>query len=127
MFLESAAVRPQFSARSEPLVGSDARLSWGSSRKTGLVVPIHPRQCQAVMQLGLGPRTVPSGVMPAGLVEQRDRPYQAGIEQAASQFAATHLAPKQVIESLLDVLIGNNAADDDIAVLVVEHTAQPPT
>ena len=58
-----------------------------------------------------------------GLVERRDRPFQAGIDQAASHLAATHLAPKQVIESLLDVLIGGNAADDDIAVLVVEHTA----
>jgi serine phosphatase RsbU (regulator of sigma subunit) len=57
-----------------------------------------------------------------GLVERRDRPYQAGIDQAASQLASAHLAPTQLIESLLDVLIGREPAGDDIAVLCVEHT-----
>ena len=38
---------------------------------------------------------------------------------------STHLAPHQVIESLHDALIGGNATDDDIAILVVEHVAEP--
>ena len=58
-----------------------------------------------------------------GLVERRDRPVQVGIDQAAAHLAAlsTDLAPRHVIESLREVLIGSKATDDDIAVLVVEH------
>jgi serine phosphatase RsbU (regulator of sigma subunit) len=61
-----------------------------------------------------------------GLVERRDRPVQVGIDQAASHLAAlsTHLAPRHVIDSLRDALIGSEATDDDIAVLVVEHIAE---
>ena len=60
-----------------------------------------------------------------GLVERRDRPLQVGIDQAASHLAAlsTNLAPRHVIDSLREALIGSKATDDDIAVLVVEHTA----
>jgi serine phosphatase RsbU (regulator of sigma subunit) len=60
-----------------------------------------------------------------GLVERRDRPLQVGIDQAASHLAAlsTHLAPREVIDSLHQALIGSKATDDDIAVLVVEHIA----
>ncbi len=62
-----------------------------------------------------------------GLVERRDRPLDAGIDEAIAHLASIsrHLAPNQVIESLLGVLIGDNVADDDIAILVVEHTADP--
>ena len=62
-----------------------------------------------------------------GLVERRDRPVQVGIDQAAAHLAAmsVHLAPSQVVESLHDALIGDNATDDDVAVLVVEHVAEP--
>jgi serine phosphatase RsbU (regulator of sigma subunit) len=62
-----------------------------------------------------------------GLVERRDRPLQLGIDQAVAHLAAlsTHLAPRQVIESLHNALIGDKATDDDIAVLVVEHVAEP--
>jgi serine phosphatase RsbU (regulator of sigma subunit) len=62
-----------------------------------------------------------------GLVERRDRPLQVGIDEAAGHLAAisTRLAPGQVIESLLGALSGGEATDDDIAVLVVEHTAEP--
>jgi hypothetical protein len=61
-----------------------------------------------------------------GLVERRDRPVQVGIDQAAAHLAAlsTHLAPPHVIESLREALVGSAATDDDIAVLVVEHTAE---
>jgi len=62
-----------------------------------------------------------------GLVERRDRPLQVGIDEAAGHLAAisTRLAPGQVIESLLGALSGGEATDDDIAVLVVEHTSEP--
>ncbi len=64
-----------------------------------------------------------------GLVERRARPFQAGVDEAAAHLAAipTDLAPEQIIESLLDVLIGDNAADDDVAILVVQHAAVPST
>jgi serine phosphatase RsbU (regulator of sigma subunit) len=60
-----------------------------------------------------------------GLVERRDRSFQTGIDEAAVHLAASsiRLAPNKVIESLLDVLIAGTAATDDIAILVVEHTA----
>jgi serine phosphatase RsbU (regulator of sigma subunit) len=60
-----------------------------------------------------------------GLVERRDRPLHVGIDKAASYLAAlsTHLAPRHVIDSLHEALIGAKATDDDIAVLVVEHIA----
>ena len=63
------------------------------------------------------------------LVERRDRPLHAGIEEAAAHLAAisTRLAPHQIIDTLHGVLIGDNVADDDIAILVVEHTAEAST
>ncbi len=62
-----------------------------------------------------------------GLVESRDRPLQQGIDQAAAHLAGLsgRLAPSRVIESLHDALIGDRANDDDIAVLVAEHVAEP--
>ncbi len=58
-----------------------------------------------------------------GLIERRDRPIDEGIHQAAAHLAGipAHLEPAQVIESLIEALIGGTTTDDDVAVLVVEH------
>jgi serine phosphatase RsbU (regulator of sigma subunit) len=61
-----------------------------------------------------------------GLVERRDRPLDEGMHEAAAHLAAipAHLEPAQVIESLLEALIGGKTTDDDVAVLVVEHRGE---
>lgn len=66
-----------------------------------------------------------------GLVENRQRALHDGIEQAAAHLTAIsnkRHAPRQVIESLLDILTSGNPTKDDIAILVVEHieTADSP-
>ncbi len=60
-----------------------------------------------------------------GLVERRDRPFDAGVAEMARHLAtgSERLSPQHLIDSLLDALLENNKAEDDIAVLVVEHTA----
>jgi len=59
-----------------------------------------------------------------GLVERRDRPFDAGIQEAAALLAglSDHYNGSQTIDALLDTLIGHDKAEDDIAILVVEHT-----
>jgi serine phosphatase RsbU (regulator of sigma subunit) len=59
-----------------------------------------------------------------GLVESRTRPLRVGMEQAAAHLAGmpAQLSPSEVIDSLRDALIGGNATDDDIAILVAAHT-----
>jgi serine phosphatase RsbU (regulator of sigma subunit) len=58
-----------------------------------------------------------------GLVERRDRPFDEGVAQVAALLAALpeRLDPHHLADSLMDELIGDPAADDDIAILVVEH------
>jgi serine phosphatase RsbU (regulator of sigma subunit) len=63
-----------------------------------------------------------------GLVERRDRPVHDGIEQASARLAALPAdAPGvDIVDALIADLIGIHVAEDDIAVLVVQHTGQPP-
>ena len=58
-----------------------------------------------------------------GLVERHDRSFATGMEQMATHLAAlpAHLSPEELIDSLLDTLLGDSTPADDIAVLVVEH------
>ena len=60
-----------------------------------------------------------------GLVERRDRPFDEGVAQVAAHLAALpdRLDPHHLVDSLVDELIGDATAEDDIAILVVEHTA----
>ena len=48
------------------------------------------------------------------------------MHEAAAHLAAipAHLEQAQVIESLIEALIGGKTTDDDIAVLVVEHRGE---
>ena len=61
-----------------------------------------------------------------GLIERRDRPIDDGIQEAAAHLAGipAHLEPAQVIESLIEALVGGMTTDDDVAVLVVEHRGE---
>ena len=58
-----------------------------------------------------------------GLVERRDRPFDVGIAQVAGILAALseHVTPNELTEVLLGALIGDREAEDDVAILVVEH------
>jgi serine phosphatase RsbU (regulator of sigma subunit) len=59
-----------------------------------------------------------------GLVERRDRPFDAGVEEAAdclSSLPDNTTAPR-VIDALLERLIPTDKAEDDIAIVVVEYT-----
>jgi hypothetical protein len=58
-----------------------------------------------------------------GLVERRDRPYFIGVELAAQHLATLpdRLSPDELIDSLLETLIGPAVAQDDIAMLVIER------
>ena len=60
-----------------------------------------------------------------GLVERRDRPFDAGVAQAARHLALLpdRLSPDHLIDSLLDTMHQETNADeeDDTAILVVEH------
>jgi hypothetical protein len=64
-----------------------------------------------------------------GLVERRDRPVHDGIEQASARLAALPAdAPGvDIVDALIADLIGVHVAEDDIAVLVVQHTGPAPT
>jgi serine phosphatase RsbU (regulator of sigma subunit) len=59
-----------------------------------------------------------------GLVERRDRPFDEGIAQVAAHLGALpdRLDPHHLVDSLVDELIGDATAEDDIAIVVVEHT-----
>lgn len=59
-----------------------------------------------------------------GLVERRDRPFDVGVHLATTHLATLPepLAPTDLIDSLLAELVGDGAAEDDIAVLVVERS-----
>ena len=61
-----------------------------------------------------------------GLVERRDRPFEQGIAHAATHLATLpeRLTPRQLIDSFLDALLGDTKAEDDIAILVIEHSEQ---
>ncbi len=63
-----------------------------------------------------------------GLVERRDRAFDAGIEQVATHLAGLPalLRPDALIDSLLDALIGDKAPADDIAIVIVEHLSAAP-
>ena len=58
-----------------------------------------------------------------GLVERRDRPVDDGIGQASACLAGhPDEAPGvDIVESLIADLVGGRVAEDDIAVLVVQH------
>jgi serine phosphatase RsbU (regulator of sigma subunit) len=58
-----------------------------------------------------------------GLVERRDRSFDTGLAQMATHLATlpAHIRPEELIDSLLDALLGDKTPADDIAVLVVEH------
>lgn len=64
-----------------------------------------------------------------GLVERRDRPIDDGIGQASACLAARpDEAPGvDIVDSLIADLVGDRVAEDDIAVLVVQHTGPHPT
>jgi serine phosphatase RsbU (regulator of sigma subunit) len=61
-----------------------------------------------------------------GLVERRDRPFEEGIALAVTHVATLpeRLDPHQLIDSLLNALIGDTKAEDDIAILVIENTGE---
>jgi len=58
-----------------------------------------------------------------GLVERRDRPFTVGLDEMAAHLAAlpADVKPVEVVDSLLDALIGDRAPSDDVAIVVVEH------
>lgn len=58
-----------------------------------------------------------------GLVERRNRSFLIGIKIAAAHLAdlCQRLTPDELIDSLLDALIADTAAEDDIAILAVER------
>jgi serine phosphatase RsbU (regulator of sigma subunit) len=60
-----------------------------------------------------------------GLVERRDQSFDVGVARLASHLATLRdrVAPRQLVDSLLDAMLGDAKAADDIAILVVEHTA----
>ena len=63
-----------------------------------------------------------------GLVERRDRPVDDGIDVAMSRLhtIADDATGVDIIETLLDELIGDHVAEDDIALLVMDHTGRAP-
>ena len=63
-----------------------------------------------------------------GLVERRDRLVDDGIDLAMSRILAMadDATGVDVIDELIDELIGDHVAEDDIALLVVHHTGRSP-
>ena len=61
-----------------------------------------------------------------GLVERRDRPVDDGIDIAISRLRTIpdDATGVDIIDELLEVLIGDDVAADDIALLVVHHTGR---
>ncbi len=73
--------------------------------------------------------TIPPGAQVVlytdGLVERRDEPLDAGIARLVDTVAGCHrdrVDPERLTQVLIDAMVGE-AADDDIAVLVVENPA----
>ena len=60
-----------------------------------------------------------------GLVERRNRPFDVGVTQIAHHLATLEqpLKPSDLVDSLLATLLDEGKAEDDVAILVVEHTA----
>ena len=60
-----------------------------------------------------------------GLIESRDQPFDIGVAELASHLATLRdrVAARQLVDSVLDTMLGDAKAADDIAILVVEHTA----
>ncbi|MEV4148653.1 GAF domain-containing SpoIIE family protein phosphatase [Amycolatopsis sp. NPDC049691] len=58
-----------------------------------------------------------------GLVERRDRPVDAGMRQLAEALRAGD--PERVCAQLMATMIGNRAAQDDVALLAVQRKAVP--
>lgn len=58
-----------------------------------------------------------------GLVERRDRGFDVGIAEAAHHLAtlSDRLNSQDLIDSLLDKLVGGARPEDDIAIIVIEH------
>jgi hypothetical protein len=83
-------------------------------------VSIEPPRTACTAPFPLGARLV---MYTDGLVERRDRPLDEGMREAAAHLAAipAHLEPAQVIDSLIEALIGGKTTDDDVAVVVVRH------
>jgi serine phosphatase RsbU (regulator of sigma subunit) len=87
------------------------------------MIGIHSTRCvEDTAPFPLGSQLV---MFTDGLVERRDRPFDQGIAQMAAHLAALpeRLDPRDLGDSLLKELIGEARAEDDIAILVVEHTA----
>jgi serine phosphatase RsbU (regulator of sigma subunit) len=59
-----------------------------------------------------------------GLVERRDRGFDAGIEEAADRLTSLpdDVTGREVVDALLERLIGTDQPEDDIAIVVIEHT-----
>jgi serine phosphatase RsbU (regulator of sigma subunit) len=58
-----------------------------------------------------------------GLVERRDRAFDVGIKEAAERLASLpdDVSGPEIIDALLERLVGSDSPEDDIAVVVVEH------
>jgi hypothetical protein len=58
-----------------------------------------------------------------GLIEQRHRSFDVGLADATALLARPErLDPEGLIDALLGALVGSRRPEDDIAVLVAEHT-----
>jgi serine phosphatase RsbU (regulator of sigma subunit) len=80
------------------------------------------RRTAATMAFPVGSRLV---MFTDGLVENRDRPFDAGIDQLASSLSVLprSLSSSDLTDALLRALLGNAPSDDDIAVVTVQRTA----
>jgi serine phosphatase RsbU (regulator of sigma subunit) len=60
-----------------------------------------------------------------GLVERRDRGFDIGVGEVAASLAAlpAELTPREVTDALLAALLRDGEAEDDVAILVVEHVS----
>jgi serine phosphatase RsbU (regulator of sigma subunit) len=58
-----------------------------------------------------------------GLVERRDRAFDVGIKEAAERLASLpdDVSGPEIIDALLERLVGSDSPEDDIAVVVVER------
>jgi serine phosphatase RsbU (regulator of sigma subunit) len=58
-----------------------------------------------------------------GMIERRGRTFFDGVDLAVAHLAAlpTRLGADELIDSILDALVGDSTPDDDIAVVVVDH------
>jgi hypothetical protein len=58
-----------------------------------------------------------------GLVERRNQPFNVGVDRATRHLAASpQLHNEQLITSLLNEMAGNTEPEDDIAIIVIEHS-----